>query len=118
MMRVVKKTKTLSPKKLEIQQRPGRILNIARRILKEEGYAFITIDRIAKELDCSRSPIYEFFASREDVVMGLAIEDIVQRWKLLKSAISFKGYYREKITAMSAIFDKLYPEHLKILVIL
>lgn len=117
-MSVMKNTKPLSPKKLEIQQRPGRILNSARRILSEEGYAFLTIDRIAKELNCSRPPIYESFASREDIVMGLAIEDIVQRWKLLKKAIAFEGRSREKISAMSAIFDKMYPEHLKVLVIL
>ncbi len=117
-MSVAKNSKPLSPKKLEIQQRPGWILNIARHILVEEGYAFLTIDRIAKELNCSRPPIYESFASREDIVMGLAIEDVIQRWTLIKKAMTFNGSSREKISAMSAIFDKMYPEHLKILVIL
>ena len=117
-MNVAKQPKPLSPKKLEIRQRPGRILNISRRIMMEEGYTSLTIDRIAKEMNCSRPPIYESFASREDIVMGLAIEDAIQRWKLLKKAMTFEGQHREKLIAMSEFFKRCYPEHIRILVIL
>ncbi len=112
------KNKPLSPKQQEIQDRPGRILHVARIILKNEGYTSLTIDRIFGELKCSRPPIYELFASREDVVIGVAIEDAIQRWKLLKRAVTFEGNHREKLVAMSAFFNHTYPKHLKILAVL
>jgi AcrR family transcriptional regulator len=67
--------KILSPKKREIQERPGLILRVARQLMNEDGYADLTIENIAKVMNCSRPPIYEHFSSREDVVMGIAIED-------------------------------------------
>lgn len=117
-MSTSKQPKILSPKKLQILQRPGRILNVARSVMDTEGYASLTIERIAKEMDCSRPPIYEMFESREDIVMGLAIEDAIQRWMLLKKAFSFQGEYREKIMVMNEFFNRTYPEHLKILAVL
>lgn len=114
----IEKQKTLSPKKMEIRERPGRILSIARTIMKKEGYSALTIDRVAKELNCSRPPIYEIFDSREDIVMGLAIEDSIQRWEMLKKAITFQGRTREKLMAMNEFFGRVYPEHLKILAVI
>lgn len=110
--------KPLSPKKREIRDRPGLIMNKARRIIEEEGYSALTIDRLAKEMNCSRPPIYEHFKSREDVVIGLAIEDATQRWQLLKKAATFSGRSREKLVAMNEFTYRTYPDQLKILCIL
>lgn len=110
--------KPLSPKQQEIRDRPGRILSRARTILAEEGYSALTIDRLAKEMNCSRPPIYEHFASREDVVMGLAIEDCIQRWTLMKKAATFNGRPREKMLAIGEFINRTYPDHLKILGVL
>lgn len=110
--------KLLSPKKREIRERPGRILSVARRILATDGYSDLTMERIANEMNCSRPPIYEHFTSREDVVMGLAIEDAQQRWKLFKRAATFNGRPREKLVAINEFTFRTYPNHLKILSIL
>lgn len=110
--------KVLSPKKREIRDRPARILSIARTLLNEEGYAGVTMERIAKVMNCSRPPIYEHFTSREDVVMGLAIEDAQQRWKLFKCAMTFNGRPREKLVAINEFAFRTYPEQLKILSLL
>lgn len=110
--------KLLSPKKREILERPGRILGIARTLLAEDGYADVTMERIAKVMNCSRPPIYEHFSSREDVVMGLAIEDAQQRWKLFKRASTFDGRPREKLVAINEFAFRTYPDQLKILSLL
>lgn len=110
--------RVLSPKKQEIRDRPGRILSVARKILLEDGYPGLTMDRIAKRMNCSRPPIYEHFTSREDVVIGLAIEDAQQRWKLNKHAVTFKGRCREKLVAINEFTFRTYTEHLKILSLL
>ena len=117
-MGIVKPLKVLSAKKLEIQQRPSHILNIARRIMKTEGYVSLTIDRVAKEMNCSRPPIYELYDSREDIVMGLAIEDAIQRWKLMKKGLTFKRRPREMLVGMNEFFQVVYPEHLKLMAVL
>lgn len=113
-----KTDKPLSPKQQEIRDRPGRILGLARTIMADEGYSGVTIDRIAKEMNCSRPPIYEHFASREDIVLGLAIEDCIQRWKLMKTAAGFDGRPRERMLAIGEFINRTYPEHLKILGVL
>ncbi len=111
-------SKPLSPKQREIRDRPGLILKVARALIDNEGFTAVTIDRLAKEMSCSRPPIYEHFTSREDVVIGLTIEDTIQRWKLLKRAATFDGRAREKLVAMNEFTFRTYPEHLKILCIL
>lgn len=110
--------KLLSPKKREIRERPGRILSVARNLLAEESYVGLTMDRIAKIMNCSRPPIYEHFSSREDVVMGLAIEDAQQRWKMFKRALTFNGKPREKLVAINEFTFRTYPDQLKTLSIL
>lgn len=110
--------KVLSPKKREILERPGRILGVARALLSKDGYAGVTMERIAKIMNCSRPPIYEHFSSREDVMMGLAIEDAQQRWKLFKRANTFSGKPREKLVAINEFAFRTYPEQLKILSLL
>lgn len=117
-MGLAKQQKILSPKKLEIQERPGRILNTARTIMDTEGYASLTIDRIAKDMKCSRPPIYELFYSREDIVMVLAIEDAIQRWKLMRKAITFNGSAREKLVVIGDFFQRTFPNHIKISTVL
>jgi AcrR family transcriptional regulator len=110
--------KLLSPKKREIRERPGRILSVARALLEKDGFAGVTMERIAKVMNCSRPPIYEHFSSREDVIMGLAIEDAQQRWKLYKRAVSFNGRPREKLVAINEFTYRTFPDQLKILSIL
>jgi AcrR family transcriptional regulator len=110
--------KVLSPKKQVIRERPGRILSVARALLDEEGYAGVTMERIAKVMNCSRPPIYKHFSSREDVVMGLAIEDAQQRWKLFKCAATFQGRPREKLVAVNEFVFRTYPDQLRILSLL
>ena len=117
-MDLAKQQKILSPKKLEIRKRPGRILNTARAIIEAGEYGALTIDRIAKEMNCSRPPIYELFYSREDIVVGLAIEDAIQRWKMIRKAMTFEGLPREKLVATGEFFQRTYPAHLKILAVL
>lgn len=108
----------LTPKQREIRERPGLIVACARRIVREEGYLALTIDRIARAMDCSRPPIYEIFESKEDILMAVALEDSLQRYDLFRLAAQFRGNARERLTAVGLFTARTYPEHLRILSIL
>ncbi len=104
----------LSPKQQEIRQRGGRILDIARQILAEEGILALTMNRLAGEIGRSKPTVYEHFPSKEDVLMGLAIEDAIQRWALYERAAAFDGRPRERLMALGLFGARVFPAHLQI----
>lgn len=104
----------LTPKQREIRQRGGAILDAARRILEDEGYYALTMNRLAQEVSRSKPTVYEHFASKEDVLMGLAIEDAIQRWVLYERAATFDGRPRERLTAIGEFGSRVFADHLRI----
>lgn len=104
----------LSPKQQEIRERSGRILDIARRILATEGLNALTMNRLAKEIGRTKPTVYEHFIAKEDVLMGLAIEDAIQRWALYEQAATFPGRSRERLMALGVFGARVYPDHLRI----
>lgn len=59
------------PPSIKISQE--EILEVAFRILKDEGLMMITARRLAKELNCSTHPIYQCFKNMEDLYNELYV---------------------------------------------
>jgi AcrR family transcriptional regulator len=55
------------------------VLDAARRMLVNHGYASVSMRRIADEVGCSVSSIYLYFAGKDDLVHTL-IDEGFQRW--------------------------------------
>ena len=62
----------------------GNILNAAKRLFIEKGIAQTTVDDIAKEADYSKSTLYVYFKSKEEIYNHIILEYI----QLLKQAIA------------------------------
>ena len=99
---------------IEFDGRKKLLLKCARRILCENHYRALTVDRLAKEAGCSRVTIYKHFADIDDVIMALWIWSTGKRADLAERAALFTGRSRERMTAVLDVVnvvDLHYLEH-------
>lgn len=108
---------TLSRKQREIQDREGRILELARAMIVEYGYHGLSMDRIADALEYSKGTIYQHFSCKEEVLLALANQASEQRLGLFRRAALLRGRPRERLVAIgmaSELFFQLHPDHFQI----
>ncbi len=58
------------PAELLQSYRRDQILNAAREVIGENGYDRSSVDEIAKRAGVSRSTVYEYFSSKEEILKG------------------------------------------------
>jgi AcrR family transcriptional regulator len=107
--------RTLTRKQREIQDREGRILELARSMIVEDGYHGLSMDRIAEAMEYSKGTIYQHFSCKEEILIALVNQTMERRLDLFRRAAAYRGRSRERITAIGAaaeLFFELYPDHL------
>jgi AcrR family transcriptional regulator len=105
---------TLSRKQREIRQREEAILNVARQMLVEQGFAGLNMDRVAEVMEYSKGVVYSHFKSKEDLVAALAVQTIRARVDRFQRAAAFEGRPREKMLAIGVaeeLFVRVHPYH-------
>ena len=104
----------LTRKQREIQEREGRILDLARRMLVERGYLGLSMDAIAAELEYSKGTIYNHFPCKEEIILALAVQTYEKRTALFERAASQPGNSRQRLMGIGVageLFVRLYPDH-------
>lgn len=92
------------------EQVRGQILEIARRVISEDGVEALSIRRITKEMDYSAGIIYHYFKDKEEIIMCILKEEYLKILAAIKppdpslppdEAIraAFTGYIRSALTA-------------------
>ncbi|CZF83741.1 Bacterial regulatory proteins, tetR family [Grimontia marina] len=102
----------LSRKQLAIREREKELMAIAREVVEREGFAHLTMDKIAAASDYSKGTVYNHFSSKEDLIAALAIEAVLKEITFFQRAFNFEGTSRDKVVAMHAgyhIFSQLEP---------
>src|SRR5271157_1347728 len=105
---------TLTRKQREVRQREKALLGIARKMLIEQGYAGLCMDRLAEATEYSKGTIYQHFSSKEDLITALAVESSEQRLALMAKARTFRGRPRERVLALGLadeLFVRLHPHY-------
>ncbi|RCS54121.1 TetR/AcrR family transcriptional regulator [Bremerella cremea] len=105
---------TLSRKQREIQEREGKILEVAREMLLRDGYLGLSMDRIAEAVEYGKGTVYRHFPNKEDIILALAVQTQKKRTSLFQRASLFRGKSRERLTAVAVageLFVRLYPDH-------
>ena len=105
---------TLTRKQREIQQREEMLLDVARKMLIEQGYAGLSMDRIAESTEYSKGVIYQHFSSKEDLVTAMAVQSLSRRVEYFARAAQFQGKPRERMMAVGVadeLFVRLHPHH-------
>jgi AcrR family transcriptional regulator len=107
---------TSARKQREIGQRERLLLGIARKMLIEQGYAGLSMDRLAEATEYSKGTVYQHFSTKEDLVTALAVESARERLALFRRAREFRGRSRERIVALGVadgLFALLYPHYFR-----
>ena len=60
------------------------IIQSARALFESRGIEKTTVDDIAKEADCSKSTLYVYFKSKEEILQTILLEQMEQLLSLLK----------------------------------
>jgi AcrR family transcriptional regulator len=94
-----------NPKKARlIQFNRENILDAAKMLFQENGLAQTTMDDIAKQADCSKSTIYMYFTSKDDIYHAIIKEHMV----MLKEGVTIvKASYTDFRSRYFALCQKL-----------
>ena len=95
----------MSRKQREIRQRKELILDTAQRMLHEHGYKYLTMDRIAEQVEYSKGTIYNHFASKEDLVCSLSCRCLRNLIDLFQHAHDMQGSTRERYSAIGIAYS-------------
>ncbi len=113
--------KTLTPKKIEIQQREAALLDAARTIVLRRGYHGLTMERIAQALNCAKATVYQHFPCKEEIILALAHRSLEIKGGLVERAARYPGRARERMLAVAEaaqLFARLYPNEVRIFLLM
>jgi AcrR family transcriptional regulator len=99
-------------KEREVRERELRLIEVARRMLVAQGYAGLSMDRLAEATEYSKGTIYQHFKTKEDLVTALATQSMGMRTQLFERLAKFEGRARERMQGAGTadeIFARLYP---------
>ena len=68
---------TLTRKQREVHQRELMLLDVARKMLIENGYAGLNMDRLAEATEYGKGTVYQHFSTKEDLVTALDRKSVV-----------------------------------------
>jgi len=95
--------------------RLDQILNAAREVIGENGYDQSSVDQIAKRAGLSRSTVYEYFSSKEELLFAVfesVNQDISSR---MNTALSEGGSTREKLLALLRLGAEVISEQVDLM---
>jgi AcrR family transcriptional regulator len=98
-----KKNSIMSPKVFgqpEKEAREQEMLECAKEIIRSEGEAALTIDKLVKKLPYSKGTVYNHFTSKEDIVLALCNGHMEHMASVVIRALAFNGNSREKALAV------------------
>ncbi|MGV2184324.1 TetR/AcrR family transcriptional regulator [Agrobacterium rhizogenes] len=88
----------------EREERERRIVVAARTIAEREGWASVTIRRLADEIEFSQPVLYSHFQNRDEIVGAVALEGFGELAAILRAAIRPSSTPRELVEAVAAAY--------------
>jgi AcrR family transcriptional regulator len=102
----------LNRKQRQFQQREQLILDAAQQILDDEGFASLTMERVAAEVEYSKGTIYNHFTSKEDIISSISCRCMLTLGEMFRRAAAYPGSNRERISAVTiahSLYAQLHP---------
>jgi AcrR family transcriptional regulator len=75
------------------------LLDAARLLLEEHGYPGLTFGALADRTGLARPTVYEYFASKDDLVVALCEREIGRQAELVRSRLGEASGPRERVAA-------------------
>lgn len=95
--------KTAARRERRITARRTQILDAAAKVFAEKGFARATTKEIAAAADVSEGTIYNYFDSKEDLLIGLMSR--VAEMQLINSGFTFTDEQREQLETLQDTID-------------
>jgi len=92
-------------KQREIAERHELFLSIGRDLLEQEGFANLSMDRIAEIAEYSKGTVYQHFKCKEEVLIQLCNQNISDLCTSFSRAAGFNGNHRERLLAVFVAHD-------------
>jgi AcrR family transcriptional regulator len=108
-------------KERELQQREQHFLEAARRILLEDGYPGLSINRVAEMTGFSRGTVYLQFGSKEELITVLGLQCRHRLLEAVEYGARYEGRPRERMVAVGESilrYVERYPQDQRILKII
>lgn len=90
----------------------GNILNAAKTLFETNGYSQTTMDDIAVKAGCSKSTVYAYFVSKDEIFNHILYERMVLLRDRFRSAVRKKAGFEEAYNAVCRTltdFQREYP---------
>lgn len=103
-----------TPKQKKIELREELLVKTAGQILLSEGFAALSMERLAEELNTAKGTIYNHYPNREELLLSMAVTAINKRQEMFDAASTFSGRTRERMLAVGVaceIYRTNYPLH-------
>ncbi|MDR3416464.1 MAG: helix-turn-helix domain containing protein [Nevskia sp.] len=101
----------------EVAEREQLFLTAARDLIRQDGLLNLQMARIAEKCDYAVGTLYQHFASKEDLLVALAADNVHHRVELFRRAGEWKAGTRDRIMGIAVadlMFVRLYPEHFRL----
>jgi len=90
----------MTTKQEKLKQREDKIIEISSEMIAEEGFFNLRMSDLAKKSEISVGTLYVHFESKEDLLIGIAIDAIRKRYELFKYV---QDKYSDPVARLSAI---------------
>ena len=117
----MKQTHELKGRERELWQRDGQHLEIARRIVLDEGFRHLTIGRLAKITGFSRATFYQRFGCKEGLVFEMGLRCQRELVTTITAASRFEGRSRERMMAVGEAishYSSRFTDNMRILAVI
>ena len=104
-------------KERERAAREELILDHAQRLLLQEGFQNLNLDRLAEAVEYSKGTLYLHFKTKEDIALAVATRALKERADFFERAARFAGRSREKVHAIGFAccqFANVYPDYFNV----
>lgn len=98
---------TRERKQREFDAREQLFLQRARELIRGEGLLSLQMARLAQGCDYATGTLYQHFASKEDLILALATEDVAHRATYFERVAGWERPSRDRMSAI-AIADSWY----------
>ncbi|HUP91750.1 MAG TPA: helix-turn-helix domain-containing protein [Solimonas sp.] len=95
----------------EVAEREQRFLDAARELIRQDGLLNLQMTKVADRCEYAVGTLYQHFASKEDLLLGLVIDNTHHRLEAFERLASWKACTRDRMFGV-AVADMWLVRHL------
>ncbi len=101
----------------EVAEREQRFLETARELIRQDGLLNLQVSRLAEKCEYAVGTLYQHFASKEDLLVALASENVQRRVDMFDRVSRWRAGTRDRMFGI-AVADmwlmRRFPEHFRL----